>query len=219
MPEPQIFAMGGFPDDVLFDHALGLAAGSRVLYVPTAVREDPDQIVYWYDRLRGRTSMTHLSFFPWPPANLHELTLEQDMIIVSGGNTANAIAIWRLHGFDALLREAWERGILLTGWSAGMICWFEHGVTDSFGPELAAMDCLGFLPGSACPHYDGEERRRPVYTQLVADGLPAGVAADDDVGLHFGTELREVVTSREGATAYRVTPEGEERLQARLLSA
>jgi len=80
------------------------------------------------------------------------------------------------------------------------------------------MDCLGFLPGSACPHYDGEERRRPAYTQLVAAGFPSGVAADDDVALHFvGTELREVVTSREGATAYRVTPEGEQRLDARLL--
>jgi peptidase E len=99
-----------------------------------------------------------------------------------------------------------------------MICWYEHGVTDSFGPELAAMDCLGFLRGSACPHYDGEQRRRPVYTQLVADGFPSGVAADDDVGVHYvGTELREVVTSREGATAYRVTPEGEQRLGARVL--
>jgi dipeptidase E len=218
MPEPQILGLGGFPHEVLFDHVLGLAAGTRVLYVPTAVREDPDQIVYWYDRLRGRASLTHLSFFPWPPANLRELTLEQDVILVSGGNTANALAIWRVHSFDEILREAWERGILLTGWSAGMICWFEHGVTDSFGPELAPMDCLGFLPGSACPHYDGEERRRPVYTELVAKGFPAGVAADDDVGVHYvGTKLREVVTSRAGATAYRMTSEGETPLEARLL--
>ena len=100
-----------------------------------------------------------------------------------------------------------------------MICWFEHGVTDSFGPELASMDCLGFLPGSACPHYDGEERRRPVYTQLVAEGFPAGVAADDDVALHYvGTEIREVVTSRDGARAYRVTAGGEEPLDATLLA-
>ena len=218
MPEPQILAMGGFPDEKLLDHALGLARGQRILYVPTAVREDPDQIVYWYDRLRGRGMMTHLSFFPWPPANLHELALAQDVILVSGGNTANAIAIWQLHGFDAILREAWQEGVLLTGWSAGMICWFEHGVTDSFGPELAPMDCLGFLPGSACPHYDGEERRRPVYTQLVADGFAPGIAADDDVGVHFvGTELKDVVTSRDGAAAYRVTAQGERRLDPRLL--
>jgi dipeptidase E len=218
MSEPQILAMGGAPDDLLLDHVLRLAGGRRLLYVPTAGNEDPARTVWWYDRLRGRAEMTHLHFFPWPPERLRDLALAQDVILVAGGNTANALAIWRVHGFDEILREAWQRGILLTGWSAGMICWFEQGVTDSFGPELAVMDCLGFLPGSACPHYDGEERRRPVYTQLVADGFPAGVAADDDVGVHFvGTELREVVTSRDGATAYRVTPAGEEHLEARLL--
>jgi peptidase E len=218
MPEPQILAMGGGRIDALVDHALGLARGDRILYVPTAVREDPDQIVYWYERLRTRGTMTHVNFFPWPPAELRELALAHDVILVSGGNTANALAIWRLHGFDEILREAWQEGIVLTGWSAGMICWFEHGVTDSFGPELAPMDCLGFLPGSACPHYDGEERRRPVYTQLVADGFAPGIAADDDVGVHYvGTHLREVVTSREGATAYAVTPAGEQALAARLL--
>jgi dipeptidase E len=219
MPEPQIFAMGGFPNDTLLDHVFGLAPGTRVLYVPTASGENADAVVWWYDKLRGRATMTHLSFFPWPPSELRGLALAHDIILVSGGNTANALAIWRAHGFDEILRAAWERGVVLTGWSAGMICWFQHGVTDSFGPELAPMECLGFLPGSACPHYDGEERRRPVYTQLVADGFPAGVAADDDVGLHYvGTELREVVTSREGATAYRVGPDGEEALAARRLA-
>jgi peptidase E len=163
--------------------------------------------------------MTHLNFFPWPPAELRRLVLAHDVVLVSGGNTANAIAIWRVHGFDEILRDAWQQGILLTGWSAGMICWFEQGVTDSFGLELAPMDCLGFLPGSACPHYDGEERRRPVYTQLVAGGFPPGIAADDDVALHYvGTDLREVVASRAGATAYRVTREGETPLEARLLT-
>ena len=170
--------------------------------VPTAVAAGPQ--------------MSHLHFFPWPPPNLRELVLDHDIVLVAGGNTANAIAVWRAHGFDTILREAWERGVLLAGWSAGMICWFEHGVTDSFGPELAAMECLGFLPGSACPHYDGEERRRPVFTQLVADGLPAGIAADDDVGLVYaGTELQEIVTSQAGATAYRVEPDGERALEAR----
>jgi peptidase E len=218
MPEPQILGMGGYADDVLLDHALALARGKRVLYVPTASAENAAATVLWYERLRGRAEMTHLSFFPWPPEDLRELALAQDVILVTGGNTANALAIWRVHGFDAILREAWQEGILLTGWSAGMICWFEQGVTDSFGPQLAAMDCLGFLPGSACPHYDGEERRRPVYTQLVANGLAEGIAADDDVGVHFlGDELHDVVTSREGATAYRVTRDREEALDARLL--
>ena len=218
MPDPQILGMGGYPDEALLDHTLGLARGRRVLYVPTASAESAGDIVLWYERLRRRADLTHLSFFPWPPADLRELVLEQDVILVSGGNTANALAIWQLHGFDELLREAWQDGILLTGWSAGMICWFEQGVTDSFGPELAALDCLGLLPGSACPHYDGEESRRPVYTALVGGGMTPGIAADDDVGVHFvGRELREVVTSRQGATAYRVTSEGEEPLEARLL--
>ncbi len=218
MPEPQIVAMGGYSDDRLLDYVLGQARGTRVLYVPTAGREEPSQTLLWYERLRGRAAMTHLNFFPWPPTNLRELTLAHDVILVTGGNTANALAIWQVHGFDAILREAWQDGVLLAGWSAGMICWFEHGITDSFGPQLAPLACLGFLPGSACPHYDGEELRRPVYTQVVRDGFPAGVAADDDVGLHYvGTELREVVTSRAGATAYRVTPSGEQRLDARLL--
>jgi dipeptidase E len=218
MPERQIIAMGGLPDDTMLDYVLDLAGGNRLLYVPTASREESGRTVYWYDRLRDRATMTHLSFFPWPPSDLRELTLAQDVILVSGGSTANAIAVWRTHGFDAILREAWAAGVLLTGWSAGMICWFEHGVTDSFGPELATMECLGFLRGSACPHYDGEERRRPVYTELVADGFPAGLAADDDVALHFvGDELRGVVTSREGATAYRVGPDGERPLVAKLL--
>jgi dipeptidase E len=218
MPEPQIIAMGGVPDDTLLDHVLGLARGPRVLYAPTASMEDAAHTVLWYERLAGRASMTHLYFSPWPPADLRELVLGHDLILVTGGNTANALAIWRTHGFDEVLREAWQQGVLLTGWSAGMICWFEHGVTDSFGPELAPLECLGFLPGSACPHYDGEERRRPVYTQLVAGGFPAGVAADDDVALHYvGTELHDVVTSREGATAYRVKADSEERLEARLL--
>ena len=100
-----------------------------------------------------------------------------------------------------------------------MICWFEAGVTDSFGPQLDGMrDGLGFLPGSACPHYDGEERRRPVYRRLVAQGFPPGLAADDGVGLRFvGQELAEVVTVREGACAYRVDADGEEPLPVRLL--
>jgi dipeptidase E len=218
MPEPQILGMGGYPDDALLDHALGLARGRRILYVPTASAENASGILGWYERLRGRAELAHLSFFPWPPDDLRALTLAHDVVLVSGGNTANALAVWRVHGFDAILREAWQEGILLTGWSAGMICWFAQGVTDSFGPQLAAMECLGFLPGSACPHYDGEERRRPVYTRLVTGGLEPGIAADDDVGVHFaGTELREVVSSREGATAYRVTPDGEQPLEARLL--
>lgn len=176
-----------------------------MMLVPTASAEDPAYVVAFYDAFAQRGEVSHCSFFPWPPDNLRELVLSQDAIYVGGGNTANMLAIWRLYGMNALLREAWEQGTLLCGASAGMICWFEHAVTDSFGPQLEAMECLGFLPGSACPHYDGEERRRPRYHELVRDGLPGGLAADEGVGLLFrGTELAEIVSEREGSTAYRV---------------
>jgi peptidase E len=214
-----IVAMGGWADEPLLDYVLELARGPRVLYVPTASMENAEGTVAWYERLRGRAEMRHLYFGRWPPDDLREVTLAHDVVIVPGGNTANMLAIWRLHGFDELLREAWEQGVVLAGWSAGAICWFEAGVTDSFGPQLEAMECLGFLRGSACPHYDGEELRRPRYAELLRDGFPPGIAIDDDVAVCFdGTELVEVVTSRAGATAYRVNAEGEEPLEARLLS-
>ena len=163
--------------------------------------------------------VTELTFYPWPPPDLRALALAHDVIVVGGGNTANMLAVWRVHGFDRILREAWERWIVLTGWSAGMICWFEAGVTDSFGPQLAGMrDGLGFLAGSACPHYDGEALRRPVYAQLVRDGFPAGIALDDAAGAHYvGTELREVVASSPGSRGYLVGPEGERPLDTKVL--
>jgi dipeptidase E len=150
-----------------------------------------------------------VEFFPFPPDDLRELVLSQNVIVVGGGNTANLLAIWRVHGFDVLLREAWEQGIVLTGSSAGMICWFEAGVTDSFGPLAALRDGLGILPGSACPHYDGEKDRRPTYQRLVREGFPAGYAADDGAALHFvDTTLKACIASRPAAAVYRVSAEG-----------
>jgi peptidase E len=221
----HIVGLGGGGDtpeqsDRLHGYVLGLTGKERprLLFVPTAAADSDEYIVFVYERFRGKAEVAHLKAFPWPPADLRNLILSQDAIYVSGGNTANMLAIWRVHGIDELMREAWESGIVLWGASAGMICWFQHGVTDSFGPQLDSMDCLGFLPGSACPHYDGEERRRPRYRELVDAGLPDGLAADDGVGLHFvGTELDEIVTCRPGAAAYRVTRSGEERLEPRQL--
>jgi peptidase E len=221
MGSPQVLGLGGHPDDRMLDHALGLARGTKVLYVPTASNEDPRSTVDWYARLRGRAELTPVHFFPWPPDGLRELTLAHDVVLVPGGNTANMLATWRVHGFDEILREAWQAGVLLTGWSAGMICWFEASVTDSFSPQLDGMrDGLGFLAGSACPHYDGEERRRPVYERLVREGFPPGIALDDAAGAHYvGTELHEVVSSVAGAGGYRVGPDGEEGLETRVLAA
>jgi peptidase E len=220
MAERQIVAVGGDPWE-MYRRVLDLVPPSpRVLWVGTASAEDPSFTLQFYDELRDHADIRRVEFFPFPPDDLRELVLSQNVIVVGGGNTANMLAIWRVHGFDVLLREAWEQGIVLTGSSAGMICWFEAGVTDSFGLQLEGMrDGLGFLPGSACPHYDGEERRRPVYRELVDGGFPAGYAADDCAALHFvGTELAEVWTTREGATAYRIEPGSETPLPARLVS-
>src|ERR671929_2327122 len=218
MAESQIVGLGGAgrnEDETrrLLAHVVGLAEkpAPKVCVVPTATGDDADGVLRLYGLLPADARISHLPFFPWPPDDLRGFALAHDVIFVGGGNTANALAIWRVHGFDEILREAWEAGIVLTGWSAGMICWFEAGVTDSFGPQLEGLrDGLGFLAGSACPHYHGEAERRPRYQRLVANGFPAGLAADDCVALRFdGTGLAEVASSRPGARAYRVTAEGE----------
>ena len=205
--------MGGFPAGSVVDYALSFARGRRVLVDGTATPN------YDGPPLELSADVTHFSFWPWPPENLRELALSHDAILVCGGNTANMLAVWRTHGFERILREAWGSGVVLFGWSAGMICWFEAGVTDSFGPQLAGLrDGLGFLPGSGCPHYDGEDLRRPVYRQLVADGFPPGLALDDAAAACFdGTELVEVVSSVSGSRGYRVDPAGEVALETRLV--
>jgi dipeptidase E len=225
MVERHIVGLGGGGDtpaqtQLLYDYVLALTGKERprLLYVPTATGDSDEAVVSFYERFAGRGELSHLKTFPWPPDELRELILSQDAISVSGGNTANMLAIWKVHGIDMLMREAWEQGVILWGASAGMICWFEHGVTDSFGPELRAMDCLGFLPGSACPHYDGEVERRPRYRELIEAGLAGGIAADDGVAVHYvGTEISEIVTCRPGTAAYRVTRDGEDRLATREL--
>jgi peptidase E len=146
----------------------------------------------------------HLSLFK-PPPGIPGFIAECDVIYVGGGNTRNLMAIWREWKVDALLRSAWERGVLLCGLSAGAICWFDHGLTDSAGP-LAPVRCLGFLPGSCSPHYDGEPGRRPAFQAFVRDGtIPAGYGLDDGAAVHFANGgVKEIVSSRPHARAYWV---------------
>jgi dipeptidase E len=204
---------GGFsmePDNPLLDDFIlsqADAARPRVCFLPTASGDADGYIVNFYGAFASRAEASHLRLFYRTRDDIEALLLGQDIIYVGGGNTENMLAIWRTHGLDRILREAWEAGVVLAGLSAGSICWFEAGTTDSFGPDLDVLtDGLGLLAGSHCPHYDGEAQRRPKYHRLVADGrLPAGYAADDGAALVFdGTELREVVASRPEATAYRV---------------
>ena len=135
-----------------------------------------------------------------------EIFLSMDGIVVSGGNTLNQQAIWRAQGIDEVLREAWDRGIVLGGASAGSLCWFEEGTTDSRPKELTKVECLGFLKGSHSPHYDAEDERRPTYHRLIASGaLKPGYACDNDAGIYFeDNEVRRVVRTREEANVYYV---------------
>jgi dipeptidase E len=217
VPDGQIVAMGGWDpaqDGALTDYVLGLVRRERpkICFIPTASAEDDWQIARFYEDFTPRGEPSVLRLFGVPRAGIRDFLLGQDVIWVSGGNTANMVAIWRVHGVDSALREAWESGAVLAGWSAGAVCWFEGGVTDSFGPALEPLDgCLGFLAGSFCPHYDSEPGRRPTYETLIGAGaVPDGYAADDGVGLHFaGTKLAVIVSARPGARAFRVRRSGD----------
>ncbi len=211
----------------LYRYVLSLTGAERpkVCFVPTATGDAPEGLVRFYNNFPARVcEPSYLALFGRTVRDIQAHLLAQDLIVVGGGNTANMLAIWRVHGVDAALKTAWDAGVMLCGGSAGSLCWFECGTTDSFDlNELAPLhDGLGFLAGSHCPHYDGEAQRRPLYQSLIANGFPAGYAVDDDAAIRFaGTELAEVVTARAGATAYRVeSVDGqavETPLEARLL--
>jgi dipeptidase E len=132
--------------------------------------------------------------------------LDKDILYVGGGNTKNLLVLWKEWGLDLILKKAWEQGILLAGISAGSICWFEEGVTDSYGEGLEPLKCLGFLRGSNCPHYDGEADRRPAYHRFIESGeVQAGIAADDGAAVHYiDRDIHKVISSRPDAKAYMV---------------
>lgn len=196
------------------DYLLSLASKERpaICFLPTASGDDDRYVNTFYSSFAsGRAAASHLRLHGVPREDLRDFLLSQDVIYVGGGNTANMLAVWRVHGIDQILGEAYVRGTVLAGWSAGMICWFEAGVTDSFGPLRDLNDGLQFLSGSACPHYDGEPRRRPTYQRLVSQGFPAGYAADDYAALHFvDGQLARCVASQPLARCYRVELRGDQ---------
>jgi peptidase E len=215
---------GGFSDEpdnpMLDDFVLSLTGKDlpRVCFLGQASGDDAGYFAKFVDAFAGRARPGRLKLFNRDATNLERHLLDQDVIYVGGGNTANMLAIWRLHGLDRALRAAWEAGVVLTGLSAGSICWFEAGTTDSFGKDLQPLtNGLGFLPGSHCPHYDGEVQRRPLYHRLIGEGFPAGYAIDDDAAIRFiGSEVGEVVSARDGATAYRVEKVGDQVIETPL---
>ena len=164
--------------------------------------------------------LTNLALFSMP--NIDDIEghlLQQDVVWVNGGSVANLLAVWRVHDLDDVFRRVWEAGVVLAGVSAGSICWYQGGTTDSFGPELRAVtNGLALLPYGNGVHYDSEERRRPLVHQLVADGtLSTTHCTDDGVGLvYHGTELVEAVSEADGKGAYVVTREGDRAVEERL---
>jgi peptidase E len=194
----------------------------RLLVVLTASGDDRGYLARTYGAFRGwSVDVSHLELFSQPNADPAELVLGSDAVWVGGGSVANLLAVWRVHGLDALLREAWQAGVVLGGVSAGSICWHTGGPTDSFGPQLRAVtDGLALLPYGNGVHYDVEEQRRPLLHQLVGQGaLPTSYATDDGVGvLYEGTEPVRVLTDLPGsqAAAYRVELVGGEVVETRL---
>jgi len=217
---------GGFsmePENLLLDQfVLGVigVANPKVCFVGTASGDAQSYVDKFYAAFRTLPCVpADLSLFKPHTADLRSFVLEQDVIYVGGGNTRNLLVLWREWGLDAILREAWLSGVVMAGISAGSICWFEQGLSDSVIPgELAPLACAGFLPGSNCPHYDGEPDRRPVYQRCIREGtLSAGFAADDGAALHWvGDKLARAVSSRPAARAYRVELVGAEVVETAL---
>jgi dipeptidase E len=203
---------GGFsmePDNPALDqYVLGLARRSNpsVCFLATASGDADSYISSFYAAFtKFPCQPVHVPLFARTP-DLNTVLLEQDVIYVGGGNTKSMLAVWRAWEMAALLRSAWESGTVLAGVSAGAICWFETGLTDSSGTGLYPLACLGFLPGACCPHYDGEAERRPALRRLIEQGaITNALALDDGAAAHFvNGSLANIVTSRSHARAYRV---------------
>jgi dipeptidase E len=209
----HIVAIGGgsFEETApLREYILGLARSERprVCFVPTATGDDPFAIARFYRAFAELDcAPTDLTLFDRTVVDLPAFMRGQDVIYVGGGNTASLLGVWRAHGLFDLLRSAYSDGAVLCGSSAGMNCWFQASTTDSFGRDRLAPlhDGLGLITGSACPHYDAEEQRRPLYRGLIADGFPAGYAADNQAALHFTEgDLVTALSCSPDAKAYYV---------------
>lgn len=199
-------------DDFLLE--LTGAASPRVCFIPTASGDADSYSERFEAAFDGRARTSVLTLFGHSPWGYQDpqMLLEQDVIYVGGGSTANLLSIWRLHGLPDILRQAATNGTILAGISAGMNCWFEQSSTDSFGPLAPLTDGLGFLSGSACPHYLGEVGRREKYLRWVREGvLGDGYAVDDYTALLFRDgDLAEAVRERaDHDVAYRVERHGD----------
>lgn len=216
-PTPrQILIAGGGFGTAFIRHMAALTGKERprLCYLPTASADSESGIIRWYENCAPLdvVPLVQESFISSynMDQSWRDVLLSMDGIVVSGGNTLNQQAIWEVQGIDQILREAWDRGIVLGGASAGSLCWFEEGTTDSRPREVSKIECLGFLRGSHSPHYDAEAVRRPTYHRLIGSGeLKPGYACDNDAGIYFvDNEVSRVVKTREAASVYYVESEG-----------
>jgi peptidase E len=227
---PQIVAFGGGgfsmekDGSLLDDYVLSLTdpPRPRVCFLPTASGDADHYVVRFYRRFSPDCEATHVSLFRRDQGtggiekDLEGHLLGQDLIYVGGGSVVSMLGAWRAHGLDAVLRKAWRKGIVLCGPSAGSLCWFREALSEFHGSSTRVRG-LGLLPYSNCVHYDAEPARRAEYHRFVGDGMRGGFAAEDGVALHFhGSSLEHVVSSRAGASAYRVEPANDGIVEKRL---
>lgn len=211
----QIIALGGGgfsmePDNLALDRYIISQSGkteARVCFIPTASGDSPDYIRRFYEAFHQLPCKpSHMSLFKPDFKDLLTFVLEQDILYVGGGNTRNLMALWCEWKLDKLIAEAYQNGVILAGLSAGANCWFEEGLTDPLNGPLYALDGLGFLSGSVCPHFNGESKRRPSYLKAVGEGsMKEGYGVDDSAALHFVNEqLSRSVCSRIDAAVYKI---------------
>jgi peptidase E len=224
---PQIVAFGGggfsmeAGNRLLDDYVLALTGKDRprVCFLPTASGDADHYVVRFYQHFGPHADASHLSLFRRERGcrlDPREHLLGQDLIYVGGGSVVSMLGVWRAHGLDVVLREAWSRGVVLCGLSAGSLCWFAEGVS-AFHGEPARIEGLGLLPWSNAVHYQGDPARRNDFHAAVAGGMCPGYAASDGAALHFeGTELARVIGSRPDARAFRVAAAGEEVVETEL---
>lgn len=231
MKTRKILSMGGGgfsmePGNLLLDNfffSLAQKKNPEVCFIGTASGDAEGYIERFYDYMKDHeVNPSHLSLFKAPVGSLRDYVLSKDVLYVGGGNTRNLMSLWREWGLDKIIVEAYNSGVVLGGLSAGGLCWFEEGVTDSIPGSLTKLACMNLIKGSFCPHYDGEADRRPSYHKLIEDGLKSGYACDDSAAVYFENEkFIEAVCSVKEASAYYVKTENarivEEKLQTRFL--